>query len=152
MNESAQLSCVISRHIGHAFLQLGDALARHPVDAPSDVLKHVGKQMIADADAGEIREDVADPEPLEDRVDLQEALSAFLDRHGIGQASNTPNMVLADHLIDCIVAFEKVTRARDQNHLNGIHAATARAAAEKAVNPPQIVPLRPGAFFTQGEV
>jgi hypothetical protein len=50
----------------------------------------------------------------EEKLGLRQELAAVLNRHSREGRSNTPDLILAQYLIDCLSAFDYATRARDQ--------------------------------------
>lgn len=69
-------------------------------------------------------EPVEMPEPAEQidlpgptkEPDLREELRDLLNRHSAENGSNTPDFMLADYLMRCLEAFERVVNARDHWH------------------------------------
>jgi hypothetical protein len=43
---------------------------------------------------------------------LREELTALLNRHGRENASDTPDFILTEYLLDCLKAFERARRRR----------------------------------------
>lgn len=45
---------------------------------------------------------------------LAHDLAAVLNKHNMENGSNTPDFVLADYLIECLVAFDRFTKKRER--------------------------------------
>lgn len=45
---------------------------------------------------------------------FREDLEAVINRHSRENGSNTPDFILAEYLIACLVAFDRATRARTE--------------------------------------
>jgi hypothetical protein len=58
----------------------------------------------------------------EDMSDLREDIRQVLNRHSAENASNTPDFILADFLLGCLVYYEQAIQARSKwyGHMDGI--------------------------------
>ena len=66
-----------------------------------------------------------------DRPDLRRDIEAAINRHSAENGSNTPDYVLAEYLMDCLMAFDKATKQR-ADHYNPAFRASARLPGEQA--------------------
>ncbi len=57
-------------------------------------------------------------------VSFKEELEELINKHSLENKSNTPDWVLADYLLDCLLSYEVAIQARDAFH-------TTAAAKEK---------------------
>jgi hypothetical protein len=49
-------------------------------------------------------------------TEFRKELEALINRHSMENGSDTCDFMLADYLIYCLEAFEKITRRRDEWH------------------------------------
>ena len=47
---------------------------------------------------------------------LQQDVVAAINRNSAENGSDTPDLILGQYLLDCLVAFNKASRARDEWH------------------------------------
>ena len=52
--------------------------------------------------------------------DLEKQLAQLLNRFSQENASNTPDFILAQYMLDCLKAFEVAARARDAWHVSEV--------------------------------
>lgn len=48
------------------------------------------------------------------RISFKEKLESLINEEGIENGSDTPDVLLAEYLMDCLVAYEKLTEAREK--------------------------------------
>lgn len=53
-------------------------------------------------------------------MNFTEALEDLIDKHRIGNKSNTDASILARYLVQCLFAYEAAVGARNQWHYGGI--------------------------------
>ena len=51
---------------------------------------------------------------LIEEASLRQEISAVLNKYSKENGSNTPDFVLADYLMNCLTAFDKAIKDRDQ--------------------------------------
>ena len=56
---------------------------------------------------------------MNDSVPLQKLIEAELNRRCAENESNTPDFLLAEYLMDCLQAWDKITKKRDKWY--GVH-------------------------------
>lgn len=62
--------------------------------------------------------------------DLREDIKEAINRHSLENKSNTPDFLLADYLIDCLDAFDKAVRRRENWYGRGPVAADTETARQ----------------------
>lgn len=55
-----------------------------------------------------------DPNPMTDRSKLVREIAEVLNRNSAENGSNTPDFLLAEYLVDCLVAFSVASRKREK--------------------------------------
>lgn len=45
---------------------------------------------------------------------FRKELTALINRHSMEKASNTPDLILANYMADCLEAFDKAIQAREE--------------------------------------